>query len=52
MPFRLCALMINTIVFDAEGVVFDSELVWDNGQIEYSWTTEASSMNEKNLKTI
>ena len=27
--------MINTIIFDAEGVVFDSELVWDNGQIEF-----------------
>jgi beta-phosphoglucomutase len=35
VPFRLCALMIDTIIFDAEGVVFDSELVWDNGQIEF-----------------
>jgi beta-phosphoglucomutase len=35
VPFRLCALIIDTIIFDAEGVIFDSELVWDNGQIEF-----------------
>lgn len=35
MLFRLGALMIDTIIFDAEGVVFDSELVWDNGQVEF-----------------
>ena len=27
--------MINTIIFDAEGVVFDSEAAWDNGQAEF-----------------
>jgi len=27
--------MIDTIIFDAEGVVFDSEAAWDKGQIEF-----------------
>jgi beta-phosphoglucomutase-like phosphatase (HAD superfamily) len=27
--------MINTIIFDAEGVVFDSQAVWDKSQVEF-----------------
>jgi len=27
--------MIDTIIFDGEGIVFDSEAAWDQGQIEF-----------------
>ena len=27
--------MIDTIIFDAEGVVFDSQTLWDRGQVEF-----------------
>lgn len=27
--------MIDTIIFDAEGVVFDSQMLWDQGQVEF-----------------
>jgi len=27
--------MVDTIIFDAEGVVFDSQILWDRGQVEF-----------------
>jgi beta-phosphoglucomutase-like phosphatase (HAD superfamily) len=27
--------MVDTIIFDAEGVVFDSQRLWDQGQVEF-----------------
>jgi HAD superfamily hydrolase (TIGR01509 family) len=39
--------MITTVIFDAEGVVFDSEPVWDRAQVEFLRRREIAYHREK-----
>jgi beta-phosphoglucomutase len=45
--WRALIFMITTIIFDAEGVVFDSEPVWDRAQREFLWRREIRYDREK-----
>lgn len=43
--------MITTIIFDAEGVVFDSEAIWDRAQVEFL-TRRGITYNRDEVKPL